>query len=123
VSEIRPLHGHVLLVDYVPRWPGLFEHEAVRIRRALEGLALHVEHVGAMSVPGLAAKPLIDIVLVVVDSADDTAYVPLLEAAGYRLHVREVDWYEHRMFKGPDTDRGGLHPASQHRPALLTTKC
>jgi GrpB-like predicted nucleotidyltransferase (UPF0157 family) len=104
VGAIKALHGRVLLVDYDPRWPGVFEHEAVRIRAALKDRALRVEHVGSTSVPGLAAKPVIDIVLVVVDSADEAAYVPLLEAVGYRLQVREVDWYEHRMFKGPDTD-------------------
>jgi len=104
VGEVTPLRGRVFLVDYDPRWPGLFEREAVRIRRALEDRALRVEHVGSTSVPALAAKPVIDIVLVVADSADEAAYVPALEAAGYRLHVREADWYEHRMFKGPDAD-------------------
>jgi GrpB-like predicted nucleotidyltransferase (UPF0157 family) len=53
-------------------------------------------------VPGLAAKPLIDIVLVVADTSDESAYVPELEAVGYVLRVREPDWYEHRLFKGPD---------------------
>lgn len=70
----------------------------------LAGRALRVEHVGSTSVPGLPAKPVIDIVLVVTDSADERAYVPVLVEAGSQLHVREADWYEHRMFKGPDTD-------------------
>ena len=104
VGEIKPMRGRVRMVDHDPRWADLFEHEAVRIRRALEDRALRVEHVGSTSVPGLPAKPVIDIALVVVDSADEAAYVPLLEAAGYRLHIREGDWYEHRMFKGPDAD-------------------
>jgi GrpB-like predicted nucleotidyltransferase (UPF0157 family) len=55
-------------------------------------------------VPGLAAKPIIDIVLAVPDSSDEPAYVPALEAGGYVLQAREPDWFEHRMFKGPDTD-------------------
>jgi GrpB-like predicted nucleotidyltransferase (UPF0157 family) len=55
-------------------------------------------------VPGLAAKPIIDIVLAVPDSADEQAYVPALQAAGYVLRVREPDWFEHRLFKGPDAD-------------------
>jgi GrpB-like predicted nucleotidyltransferase (UPF0157 family) len=55
-------------------------------------------------VPGLAAKPRIDILLVVPQSADETAYVPALEAVGYVLRIREPDLDEHRMFKGPDTD-------------------
>jgi GrpB-like predicted nucleotidyltransferase (UPF0157 family) len=55
-------------------------------------------------VPGLAAKPIVDIVLVVADSADEGAYVVALETAGYVLRIREPHWFEHRMFKGPDTD-------------------
>ena len=51
--------------------------------------------------PGLAAKPVIDIVLVVADSADESAYVPDLEAAGYLLRHREPSWYEHRFLSGP----------------------
>ena len=54
--------------------------------------------------PGLAAKPIIDIVLAVPDSADEAGYVPALEAAGYVLHNREPGWFEHRMFKGPEAD-------------------
>jgi len=55
-------------------------------------------------VPGLCAKPIIDILLVVKNSADEPSYVPALEAAGYRLQIREPEWFEHRMFKGPNTD-------------------
>jgi GrpB-like predicted nucleotidyltransferase (UPF0157 family) len=53
-------------------------------------------------VPGLAAKPLIDINLVVSDTTDEAAYVPQLEAVGYSLRVREPDWYEHRLLRGFD---------------------
>jgi GrpB-like predicted nucleotidyltransferase (UPF0157 family) len=63
-----------------------------------------IEHAGSTSVPGLAAKPIIDIVLAVPDSADEAAYVPALEAAGYVLRIREPEWFEHRLFNGPDTD-------------------
>jgi GrpB-like predicted nucleotidyltransferase (UPF0157 family)/GNAT superfamily N-acetyltransferase len=104
LREVKSLDGRVVIVDYDPQWAELFEREAARIRGVLAGRALRIEHVGSTSVPGLPAKPVIDIVLVVTDSADETAYVSALAAAGYRLHVREADWYEHRMFKGPDTD-------------------
>jgi GrpB-like predicted nucleotidyltransferase (UPF0157 family) len=66
--------------------------------------ALRIEHAGSTSVPRLAAKPVIDIVLVVADSSDEGAYVPAIESAGYPLRIREPHWYEHRMFNGPDTD-------------------
>lgn len=104
VVPAAPFGGRIALSEYDPGWPGLFEREAARIRGALGAAALEVEHVGSTSVPGLAAKPIIDIDLVVPDSADEPAYVPALEAAGYVLTVREPDWYEHRLFKGPDTN-------------------
>ena len=90
------------LVAYDPAWPRLFAREADRIRAALGDRVLLLEHVGSTSVPGLAATPWIDMVLVVADSADEPAYVPALEAAGYVLRNREPNWYEHRMFKRSD---------------------
>ena len=104
IGELVPLAGPVRIVDYDPEWPRLFEREAERVQAALGDKVLLLEHIGSTSVPGLAAKPKIDMLLVVADSADELAYVPDLEAAGYVLQVREPDWYEHRMFKGPDTD-------------------
>ena len=104
IGPLTPHNAPVQLAEYDPDWPALFEREADRIRTALGGAALQVEHVGSTSVPGLAAKPIVDILLVVADSADEPAYRPALEAAGYVLRVREPDWFEHRLFKGPDTD-------------------
>jgi GrpB-like predicted nucleotidyltransferase (UPF0157 family)/ubiquinone/menaquinone biosynthesis C-methylase UbiE len=105
VSGAPPqLNSTVTLVEYDPEWPKLFEREAERIRGVLGERVLVLEHVGSTSVPGLCAKPIIDILLVVPDSADEDAYVPDLEAAGYRLVIREPDWEKHRCFKGPDTN-------------------
>ena len=103
VGELAPLVGHILLVDYDPEWPQLFEREAERIYAALGDRVHLLEHVGSTSVPGLAAKPRIDMLLVVADSSDEPSYVPALEAAGYVLRIREPDWHEHRMFNRPDT--------------------
>ncbi len=104
VGELAPLVGPIQIVDYDAEWPRLFEREAERVQAALGDRVLLLEHVGSTSVPGLAAKPRIDMLLVVADSADEPAYVPSLEAAGYVLRIREPDWYEHRGSKGPDTD-------------------
>jgi GrpB-like predicted nucleotidyltransferase (UPF0157 family) len=52
----------------------------------------------------LAAKPIIDVVLVVADSSDEPSYVPELEADGYVLRIREPEWFEHRMLKKPSPD-------------------
>jgi GrpB-like predicted nucleotidyltransferase (UPF0157 family) len=93
-----------VLATYDPDWPRLFSREADRLRAALGPAALRIEHVGSTSVPGLMAKPVIDVLLVVPDSADEPGYVPQLEAAGYVLRIREPEWFEHRLFRGPDTD-------------------
>ncbi|HJQ70931.1 MAG TPA: GrpB family protein [Blastocatellia bacterium] len=106
------LNQTVLIADYDPEWPQSFAREAALIRSALGHRALAVEHVGSTSVPGLAAKPIIDILLVVANSADEAAYVPALEAAGYLLRIREPDWNEHRMLKGPNNEVN-LHVFSQ----------
>jgi GrpB-like predicted nucleotidyltransferase (UPF0157 family) len=104
IGEPARLDGPVLLAEYDPEWPRLFEREADRIRAALGESVVQLEHVGSTAVPGLAAKPRIDIVLAVPDPADEAAYVPSLEAAGYVLRIREPEWHEHRVLKGPDTD-------------------
>ena len=104
IGELAPHAAPILLVEYDDEWPQLYQREKERIRAALGERALQIEHVGSTSVPGLAAKPVIDIVLVVADSADEPAYAPDLEASGYVLRIREPDWFEHRIFKGPDTN-------------------
>ena len=105
------------MADSDPGWPALFAREADRIGILLEHRALRIEHAGSTSVPGLASKPVIDILLVVADSANEDAYVPALQAAGYVLHIREPGWYEHRMFKGPDTEIN-LHVFSLDCPEI-----
>ena len=98
------LDAPIRLADYDPTWPQLFEREAARIRAALGEDAVLIEHVGSTAVPGLAAKPRIDIVVAVADSSDEASYVPPLESAGYVLRIREPNWHEHRVLKGPDVD-------------------
>jgi GrpB-like predicted nucleotidyltransferase (UPF0157 family) len=92
----------IVLDEYDPAWAEWFERAEKQIRGALGDAVLQIDHVGSTSVPGLAAKPLIDVNLVVADTTDEAAYVPKLEAVGYVLRVREPDWYEHRMLRGPD---------------------
>jgi len=104
IGELQAVNGPIRLVKYDPAWPALFEKEATRIITALGGRLVSIEHVGSTAVPGLAAKPRIDILLVVADTVDEASYVPALEAAGYVLRIREPEWHEHRVFKGPDMD-------------------
>ena len=104
IGDVAPLENPIRLAEYDSDWPRLYQRDEKRIRAALGERALVIEHVGSTSVPGLAAKPVIDIVLVVADSANESTYVPNLEAHGYVLQIREPDWFEHRVFKGPDTN-------------------
>ena len=117
IGKLKALSGRILIVDYDPHWPELFGREAERIRAALGHRALQIEHTGSTSVPGLVAKPVIDVLLVVIDSADESAYLPALESAGYMLRIREANWHEHRMFDGPDTDIN-LHVFSAGCPEI-----
>jgi GrpB-like predicted nucleotidyltransferase (UPF0157 family) len=90
--EARP----VVIVDYDHAWARRFDVEAGRIQDALGTGALAIEHIGSTSVPGLAAKPVVDVLVVVADIDDDSIVQPALERVGYQLRVREPG---HRMFR------------------------
>jgi GrpB-like predicted nucleotidyltransferase (UPF0157 family) len=104
VGRPPELKSKIEISDYDPAWPELYEREAARVREVLGARVVRLEHAGSTSVPTLPAKPIIDMGLEVSDSADESSYVPDLEAAGYVLVIREPEWYEHRVFKGPDTN-------------------
>jgi GrpB-like predicted nucleotidyltransferase (UPF0157 family) len=117
VTEPPKLTAKIQVVDYDPAWPESFRREAERIRGALGERVVLLEHVGSTSVPGLAAKPIIDVLLSVRDSSDEAAWLPDLEAAGYVLVIREPDRYQHRCLKGPDTNVN-LHVYSPGCPEI-----
>ena len=94
----------IVVVDYDPLWPEKFQKHAGLIAQTLGPKALCVDHVGSTSVPGLGAKPIIDVVVVVENSGDEAAYLPALLAAGYVLRVREPDWHQHRMLRTQELD-------------------
>ncbi len=98
----------IILAEPDPTWADSFAAESTRIRAALNGNGVELHHVGSTSVPGLAAKPVLDILLLVVDSRDEDSYAPALRSAGYRFHLREPHWHEHRLFKG-DGPKVNLH--------------
>ena len=118
----KPFDGRVVLADYDPGWPELYEREAARIRSLLDTRALRIEHTGSTSVPALPAKPIVDMLLVVEDTTDEGAYVPALEGGGYVLRIREPEWHEHRMFKGPLADVN-LHVFSSGCPKSIACCC
>lgn len=109
--------SRILIAGYDPQWPRLFRREAEKIQAVLGSRVLQIEHTGSTSVPGLAAKPIIDMLLVVTDSADEDMYVPELNGIGYLLQIREVNWYEHRMLTRSEPDIN-LHVFSSNCPEI-----
>jgi GrpB-like predicted nucleotidyltransferase (UPF0157 family) len=96
--------------------PARYEREEGRIRAVLGDRIRLLEHVGSTSVPGLTAKPIIDL-LAVADISQEAAYVAALEATGYRLAIREPGWHEHRMLTGPG-DGVHLHVFTDDSPEI-----
>jgi GrpB-like predicted nucleotidyltransferase (UPF0157 family) len=99
-----PEQTPVIIAEYDAAWPARFREEAARISAALEGRERRIEHIGSTSVPGLAAKPVVDILLVLDDPGDEASYLPALELAGYELRVREPEFWRHRMLRTPARD-------------------
>lgn len=105
------------ICEYDPQWVEKFERHTEIVRGALGERALAIEHIGSTAVPQLAAKPIVDMLLVVENSADESSYLPMLEAARYVLRVREPDWHEHRMLRTPQLDVH-LHVYSRGCPEI-----
>ena len=113
VNAPQPYAVKVVIEDYNPEWPTWYASDEEAIRAALGPGVVRIEHTGSTSVPGLAAKPIIDILLLVPDSADEPAYVPALESIGYTLRAREPNWYEHRLLVQRAED-GAPHSINLH---------
>jgi GrpB-like predicted nucleotidyltransferase (UPF0157 family) len=93
----------LVLVPYDADWVGQYETERRRIAAALGPNALQIEHIGSTAVPGLAAKPIIDVLVTVASIASEAEYLQALVNAGYQLRTREPG---HRLFRTPDL---GVH--------------
>jgi GrpB-like predicted nucleotidyltransferase (UPF0157 family) len=97
----RARQDPIEVVPYDPAWPERFERWRGRLARELGGAATVIEHIGSTAVPGLAAKPIIDVQVIVPDVDDEAAYVPAIARAGVALRARDP---EHRYFH-PAGDR------------------
>jgi GrpB-like predicted nucleotidyltransferase (UPF0157 family) len=106
------------VVAYDPAWPAAFARIVSVLRTSLGEAAIAIEHVGSTSVPGLAAKPVIDVDLTVSDPADEVAYVPSLERAGFILVIREPGWHQHRCLRLSDP-RSNLHVFGPDCPEVV----
>ncbi|MFL6141950.1 MAG: shikimate dehydrogenase [Labedaea sp.] len=112
-GNLEPFAIKVIIEPYNPEWPAWYAAERARVTAALGPRVLRIEHTGSTSVPGLPAKPIIDVLLLVTDPADEAAYLPALERAGYLLRLREPDWYQHRLFHRRITE-GADHDVNLH---------
>lgn len=99
-----PEKRDIIIHEYSKSWPKKFRLHADIIADALGLVALRIEHIGSTSVSELAAKPIIDILVVVPNSGNEMTYLPALEKAGYQLRVREPEFDEHRMVRTPEKD-------------------
>lgn len=107
--SVRRSKPPLAIVEPDPSWPQIFSLLKARIESALGSTSLSIAHVGSTSIPGLPAKPVIDIDLVVKDVTDEASYVGPLEVAGFHFLAREPHWHEHRFFCGYEPMSTNLH--------------
>jgi GrpB-like predicted nucleotidyltransferase (UPF0157 family) len=101
----------VIIVDYDPQWPVLYEEERRRILEVVGHKVLAIEHIGSTAVPGLGAKPIIDMMAGVRESTDADECLPPLEKIGYRdvaPQPNNLEWY-YCLGKGPHSTGYHLH--------------
>ncbi|WP_254786020.1 GrpB family protein [Curtobacterium sp. MCBA15_008] len=96
---VRPGNGPIHIVEPDPAWPRMAEAVRDHVVETLGVRALRVEHVGSTAVPGLPAKPILDLDLTVADPSDERGWLPRLEAIGFTLTVREPWWHGHRLLR------------------------
>lgn len=104
VGEPPPRWQTIEIEEYDPAWPDRFAAARSQIAHVLGDRVSAIEHIGSTSVPGLAAKPIIDVDLLIADTSDEPAYLPALREIGYRLVLREPWWYGHRMLVSGSAD-------------------
>lgn len=109
--------GSVMVVPYDPRWPDTFQQINSELRRALAAVpVVAIEHVGSTSVPGLAAKPVIDVDVVVAREQVDAA-IAALTAAGYR-HRGDLGIEDRHSMAEPGGPRRNVYVTVDGSPAL-----
>lgn len=109
----RKIIRKIAIVEPNPAWSQQFSDAKARIDSVLGTTALSINHVGSTSVPGLPAKNVIDIDLVVKDVEDEESYIEPLQSLDFRFLFREPDWHQHR-FLIDEGDRPGSYPINLH---------
>ena len=98
----------VVLAEPDPAWPGRFASIRERLLRAIGAAAVRVDHVGSTAIPGVSAKPVIDVQVSVVDVEDEAAYAPAIVSLGWPLRAREAG-LGHRFFRDPSGTPRRVH--------------
>ena len=112
--------GYTLRIEEPdPTWPERYRRIEAEICAVLDDRVLGIQHVGSTSVPGLPAKPVIDIDLTVIDPTDEASYVPDLERLGFVHWLTEPGWHEHRLLKHLDEPRTHLHVFGPDCPEVV----
>ena len=101
------MKGPLVIVDYDPRWPDLYEEEKGQILDVIGHVAVAIKHVGSTAVPGLGAKPIIDIMVAIPDLADAQKCTYPMLCIGYEFVPEYEDFIPERRYfhKGPPGDR------------------
>jgi len=115
----HPTSYTLQIVEPDPGWVPRYAVLAADVLAALGNQALDIQHVGSTAVPGLHAKPIIDIDLTVPNPTDEAAYVPRLENLGFVHWLTEPDWHQHRLLKHLDEPRVHLHVFGPDCPELI----
>lgn len=97
IGPLPASRDRIVVTEPDESWPARFGELAAEVEAALGDVAIRIDHVGSTAVPGLAAKPIIDIDVIVLDSEKEDDYAPALASAGYRMVLREPWWHGHRM--------------------------
>jgi GrpB-like predicted nucleotidyltransferase (UPF0157 family) len=117
--DAHPTDYVLRIEEHDPAWQRQYDLLAEEVGTALGSRALAIQHIGSTAVPGLPAKPIIDVDLAVPDPADEAAYVPQLQALGYVHWLTEPDWHQHRLLKRLGEPRVHLHVFGPGCPELV----
>jgi GrpB-like predicted nucleotidyltransferase (UPF0157 family) len=99
----------IMVVSYDPAWPELFRQLGTQLREALGGVALRIDHIGSTAVPGLAAKPIVDVQISVDRLEPVEPFRSPLEAAGFLYRAANTERTKRYFREPPGRRRTHIH--------------
>jgi GrpB-like predicted nucleotidyltransferase (UPF0157 family) len=109
VQDVLPMSDPITVVSYDPAWPEIFGQLGSQLRVALGGVALRIDHIGSTAVPGLAAKPIVDVQISVERLEPVEPLRSPLEAAGFRYRATNTERTKRYFREPPGQRRTHLH--------------